>query len=189
MAGIAPLRHPPPGRRMRVTMQVTNTKRQLPTGEAAASGSVAISQVMTEPELVQRSEAFEQAIQGGDRDALSAFCRAREQEVGGRAPAASSLSSLFIFFSGRCDGGRAPQLLPSLSSLSLQSFLVPRQQAGQRCRMAAGREAGARGGWHGWQGRQRIVPAAAAQLAWFLRGQIGSLLCFSDLCSARCCCW
>lgn len=62
--------------------QITNTKRQLPTGEAATSGSVSISQVMTEPELVQRSEAFEQAIQGGDREALSAFCQAREQEVG-----------------------------------------------------------------------------------------------------------
>lgn len=71
-------------------LQVTNTKRQLPTGEAASSGSVAISQVMTEPELVQRSEAFEQAIQGGDREALNAFCRAREQQVGTPPPAAGS---------------------------------------------------------------------------------------------------
>ncbi|KAL4435628.1 hypothetical protein ABPG77_002591 [Micractinium sp. CCAP 211/92] len=63
--------------------QITNTKRQLPTGEAATSGSVSMSQIMTEPELVQRSEAFEQAIQGGDREALSAFCQAREQELAG----------------------------------------------------------------------------------------------------------
>ncbi|KAL4425258.1 hypothetical protein ABPG75_009274 [Micractinium tetrahymenae] len=63
--------------------QITNSKRQLPTGETVSTGSVAISQVMTEPELVQRSEAFEQAIQGGDREALNAFCQAREQELSG----------------------------------------------------------------------------------------------------------
>lgn len=33
-------------------------------------------QVLTEPELVQRSEAFEQAVAGGDRDALRSFCQA-----------------------------------------------------------------------------------------------------------------
>lgn len=36
---------------------------------------------MTEPELVQRSEAFEAAIRGGDREALNTFCQSREQQV------------------------------------------------------------------------------------------------------------
>ncbi|PSC76171.1 transport SEC31-like protein B isoform B [Micractinium conductrix] len=64
-------------------VQVSNSKRQLPTGEIATTGSVTISQVLTEPDLVQRSEAFEQAIRGGDREALSAFCHTREQQVAG----------------------------------------------------------------------------------------------------------
>jgi hypothetical protein len=38
-------------------------------------------QVMTEPELVERSEVFEAAIRGGDREALNTFCQAREQQV------------------------------------------------------------------------------------------------------------
>jgi hypothetical protein len=40
-------------------------------------------QVTTEPQLVQRSEAFEAAIRGGDREALAAFCADMEQRVGG----------------------------------------------------------------------------------------------------------
>lgn len=43
----------------------------------------AVPQVMTEPQLVQRSEAFEAAIRGGDREALAAFCADMEQRVGG----------------------------------------------------------------------------------------------------------
>ncbi|EFN56942.1 hypothetical protein CHLNCDRAFT_143487 [Chlorella variabilis] len=63
--------------------QFANSKRQLATGEAAVTGSVTISQVMTEPELVARSEAFEAAIRGGDRDALDAFCRDMERRLEG----------------------------------------------------------------------------------------------------------
>jgi protein transport protein SEC31 len=63
--------------------QFTNSRRQLATGESVATGSVIISQVTTEPQLVQRSEAFEAAIRGGDREALAAFCADMEQRVGG----------------------------------------------------------------------------------------------------------
>ena len=61
---------------------VTNSKRQGPGGEAVNVGSVAISQVMTEPGLVGRSEAFEVAIRGGDREAMAAYCQTRQQQVG-----------------------------------------------------------------------------------------------------------
>lgn len=47
----------------------------------APPASYAHMQVLTEPELVQRSEAFEQAIRGGDREALAAFCSSREQQA------------------------------------------------------------------------------------------------------------
>lgn len=40
-------------------------------------------QVLTEPELVARSEAFGAAIRGGDREALSAFCSEREAALEG----------------------------------------------------------------------------------------------------------
>ncbi|PRW34057.1 transport SEC31-like protein B isoform A [Chlorella sorokiniana] len=64
-------------------VQFANSKRQLPTGEAVETGSVTVSQVLTEPELVQRSEAFEQAVAGSDRDALRSFCQARAEALGG----------------------------------------------------------------------------------------------------------
>lgn len=39
--------------------------------------------MLTEPELVQSSEAFEAAIAGGDRDTLASFCAGREAALGG----------------------------------------------------------------------------------------------------------
>lgn len=42
--------------------------------------------MVTEHELVARSEAFEQAIAGGDRSALCRYCDAKAAEVGGKAP-------------------------------------------------------------------------------------------------------
>jgi hypothetical protein len=41
------------------------------------------SQLVTEPELVSRSESFEQAIAGGERSVLQQFCGAKAGEVAG----------------------------------------------------------------------------------------------------------
>ncbi len=51
---------------------------------------------MTEPELVSRSESFEQAITGGDKNALKQFCDSKAGTVkGDEAETWSFLGVLF----------------------------------------------------------------------------------------------
>ena len=60
-----------------------------------------VPQVLTEPDLVEASEAFEAAIRGGDRDVLRTLCQTKENEVrGGSSGRGSSGSS-----SSRASGG------------------------------------------------------------------------------------
>lgn len=117
--------------------RITNSKRQLQTGETAATGGIAIQQVLTEPDLVARSAAFEQAIQGGDRDALSAFCAAREAALEG-SEEAETWSFLQTHFAA--DGRKY-----LLSKLGFSAFLPaepePEQPPQDESGMAGGRAA------------------------------------------------
>lgn len=66
---------------------------------------------MTEGELVARSEAFEQAVAGGDRTALRSFCAAKEAAADGEeAETWAFLGLMFevgVVFRGVCWGGGA----------------------------------------------------------------------------------
>lgn len=91
------------------------------------------SQVMTEPEMVQRSEAFEAAIRGGDRDALNAFCQDRESQLAG-SEEAETWAFLQTHFAP--DGRKY-----LLERLGFAEYLAAQQQQAE-----AGADGGADGG-------------------------------------------
>ncbi|KAG1669386.1 hypothetical protein FOA52_004037 [Chlamydomonas sp. UWO 241] len=70
----------------------------------ARPATVSVSQLVTEQELVQRSEAFEVAIAGGDRGALAAFCAEKGASAAGTPDEAETWSFLSLLFEG--DGRR-----------------------------------------------------------------------------------
>jgi hypothetical protein len=70
-------------------------------------------QVFTDPELVARSEAFEAAIRGGDREALAAFCTQQEQQVRGGFFQVGTASRLLSWDAAGVAGARQPCLHPA----------------------------------------------------------------------------
>lgn len=67
---------------------LTNAARQLPTGEVVQTGQIAVQQVVTEGELVARSEAFERSIRPSpeaavDRGLLKDLCATKAAAAGG----------------------------------------------------------------------------------------------------------
>lgn len=63
-----------------------------------------LSQVVTEQDLVQRSEQFEQAIAGGEKPTLQAFCKDKTGTVSGEGEEAETWSFLSLLF--EVDGRR-----------------------------------------------------------------------------------
>ncbi len=66
---------------------MTNVARQLPTGEVVQTGQITVQQVVTEAELVMRSEAFERAIRPSpeaavDRHLLKDLCATKAAGAG-----------------------------------------------------------------------------------------------------------
>lgn len=67
---------------------LTNAARQLPSGEVVQTGQVAVQQVVTEGDLIARSEAFERAIRptpesAVDRGLLKELCASKAAAAGG----------------------------------------------------------------------------------------------------------
>lgn len=60
---------------------VSFTNHRTPATDASGAqtlvfskGTLSVSQLVTEQELIQRSEAFEAALSGGNKDVLQGFC-------------------------------------------------------------------------------------------------------------------
>ena len=102
---------------------LSNTKRQMPSGELVEAGSVIIKQVVTEPDLVSGTEAFEEAVRGGDRDALRAFC---EKRAASATNAAEAETWTFLQTHFESDGRRF--LLEKLGFSDVLQTSVPTEE-------------------------------------------------------------